>query len=50
MFSKWVEASPLPNKKSQIVGHWFWSNIVCRYGLPKRVRVDNDTKFQGYFE
>lgn len=49
MFSKWVEASAIPNRTSTTVAHWFWTNIICRYGIPKRVRVDNGNEFEKHF-
>ena len=35
MFSKWVEAFPLTSKTSDEVLDKFFSEIICRYGLPK---------------
>lgn len=50
MFSKWVEAAPISNKSSDTVGTWFNSNILCRYGTPQRVHLDNGLEFSGYFK
>jgi hypothetical protein len=42
-FSKWIEAKPLATITSVIVQKFFWQNIVCRFGVPKAIIVDNGT-------
>jgi hypothetical protein len=42
-FSKWIEAKPLATITSVIVQKFFWQNIVCRFGVPKAINVDNGT-------
>lgn len=49
-FSKWVEASPLENKGSYTVAEWFHAQIVCRFGVPWGVRLDQGKEFRGAFE
>ncbi len=44
-FSKWIEAKPLATITSVTVQKFFWQNIVCRFGVPKAVTVDNGTQF-----
>jgi hypothetical protein len=44
-FSKWIEAKPLATITSAIVQKFFWQNIVCRFGVPKVITVDNGTQF-----
>jgi hypothetical protein len=44
-FSKWVEAKPLATITSVTVQKFFWQNIVCRFGVPKAITVDNGTQF-----
>jgi transposase InsO family protein len=44
-FSKWIEAKPLATITSVTVQKFFWQNIVCRFGLPKAITVDNGTQF-----
>jgi hypothetical protein len=44
-FSKWIEAKPLATITSATVQKFFWQNIVCRFGLPKAITVDNRTQF-----
>jgi hypothetical protein len=42
-FSKSIEAKPLATITSAIVQKFFWQNIVCRFGVPKAITVDNGT-------
>jgi ribonuclease HI len=44
-FSKWIEAKPLATITSVTVQKFFWQNIVCRFGVPKAITVDNETQF-----
>jgi transposase InsO family protein len=44
-FSKWIKAKPLATITSAIVQKFFWQNIVCRFGVPKAITVDNGTQF-----
>jgi hypothetical protein len=44
-FSKWIEAKPLATITLVIVQKFFWQNIVCRFGVPKAITVDNGTQF-----
>jgi hypothetical protein len=42
-FTKWIEAKPLATITSVTVQKFFWQNIVCRFGVPKAITVDNGT-------
>jgi transposase InsO family protein len=44
-FSKWIEAKPLATITSATVQKFFWQNIVCRFGVPRAITVDNRTQF-----
>jgi hypothetical protein len=44
-FSKWIEAKPLATITSATVQKFLWQNIVCRFGVPKAITVDNRTQF-----
>ncbi|XP_075473428.1 uncharacterized protein LOC142504447 [Primulina tabacum] len=46
-FSKWVEAEPLAKITEQEVLKFLWNNIVCRFGVPRRIISDNGRQFQG---
>ncbi len=39
-FSKWVEIGTVPTLNSHEVAEWFHREVVCRYGVPARVRTD----------
>jgi hypothetical protein len=44
-FSKWIEAKPLATITSATIHKFFWQSIVCCFGVPKAIRVDNRTQF-----
>jgi hypothetical protein len=44
-FSKWIEAQPLATITSVTVQKIFWQHIVCRFGVPKAITMDNRTQF-----
>jgi hypothetical protein len=44
-FSNWIEVKPLATITLAIVQKFFWQNIVCRFGVPKAIIVDNGTQF-----
>jgi hypothetical protein len=44
-FTKWIEAKPLVNITSEAVRKFFWQNIICRFGVPRELTVDNGKQF-----
>ena len=44
-FTKWVEAEPLAKITQQNVKNFVWKNIVCRFGVPKILILDNGRQF-----
>jgi hypothetical protein len=40
-FTKWIEAKPLVNIAAVGLKRFFWQNIICRFGVPKEITVDN---------
>jgi hypothetical protein len=44
-FIKWIEAKPLTNVSSATIKRFFWQNIICRYGVPRYITVDNAKYF-----
>jgi IS30 family transposase len=44
-FSKWIEVKTLATITSVTVQKFLWQNIVCRFGVPKAITVDNGTQF-----
>jgi transposase InsO family protein len=47
-FTKWVEEKPLANIKATTIQKFFWQNIVCRFGVPRELMVDNGKQFDCY--
>jgi transposase InsO family protein len=47
-FTKWVEAKPLANIKATKIQKFFWQNIVCKFGVPRELTVDNGKQFDCY--
>ena len=37
---------PLATITSATVQKFFWQNIVCRFGVPKAITMDNGTQFE----
>jgi hypothetical protein len=53
-FSKWIEAEAIQMITSQKIQKFFWQNVVCRFGVPYKLTVDNGkqfdcTEFQNFF-
>jgi IS30 family transposase len=44
-FTRWIEANPLATITSESVKRFFWQNIVCRFGVPRSLTVDNGKQF-----
>lgn len=44
-FTKWVEAKALATITTKQVTHFFWENVICRYGIPRILVTDNGTQF-----
>jgi hypothetical protein len=44
-FSKWIKAKPLATITSVTVQKFFCQNIVCRFGVPKAITIDNGIQF-----
>jgi hypothetical protein len=47
-FAKWVEAKPLANIKAPTIQKFLWQNIICRFGVPRELTVDNGKQFDYY--
>lgn len=43
------EARAIPNKNADTVAKFFWEQIYCRYGAPRRVITDNGSEVKGAF-
>jgi hypothetical protein len=44
-FTKWLEAKLLTNVSSVPIRKFLWQNIICRYGVPRHITVDNTKYF-----
>jgi len=44
-FTKWIKAKPVTNMSSFIMKTFLWQNIICRFGVPRHITVDNGTQF-----
>ena len=40
-FTKWVEAASYANVTKQVVVRFIKNNIICRYGIPRKIITDN---------
>ncbi|XP_073137174.1 uncharacterized protein [Henckelia pumila] len=46
-FSKWVEGEPLSKITENEVLNFLWKNIVCLFGIPRRLASDNGRQLCG---
>ncbi|GKC66555.1 reverse transcriptase domain-containing protein [Tanacetum coccineum] len=44
-FAKWIEAKEVATISGGQVKKFVWDNIVCRFGLPREIVLDNDKQF-----
>jgi hypothetical protein len=44
-FTKWIEVKPLVNIAVVRLKRLFWQNIICRFGVFQKVKVDNGKQF-----
>jgi hypothetical protein len=44
-FTKWIKAKPLVNIVATGLRRFFWQNIICRFGVPRKIMVDNAKQF-----
>jgi hypothetical protein len=44
-FTKWIEAKPLVNIATAGLKRFFWQNIICHFGVPKEITVNNAKQF-----
>jgi hypothetical protein len=40
-FTRWIKAKPLASITSNAVKKFFLQNIICRFGVPRILTVDN---------
>jgi len=44
-FTKWIEAKPLIIITGQQIQYFVWKNIICQYGVPHIIIIDNGQQF-----
>jgi hypothetical protein len=44
-FTKWIEARPLATITSTTIRKFFWQQIICRFGVPRELTVDNGKQY-----
>jgi hypothetical protein len=44
-FTKWIEAKPLVNIAVAGLKRFFWQNVICHFGVPIKIIVDNAKQF-----
>jgi hypothetical protein len=44
-FTKWIEARSVATITSATSRKFFWQQIICRFGVPKELTVDNGKQF-----
>ena len=45
-FSRWTEACPLPDKTAHSVADAFFTQVVCRFGMPIVIHSDQGREFE----
>jgi transposase InsO family protein len=44
-FTKWIEARAVSTITAKTAQKFFWQNIICRFGVPSELIVDNGKQF-----
>jgi transposase len=44
-FTKWIEVKALVNIAAMRLKRFFWQNIICHFGVPRKITVDNIKQF-----
>jgi hypothetical protein len=44
-FTKWIEVKPLVNIAAAELRRFFWQNIICHFGVPRKITIDNAKQF-----
>ncbi|RDY09374.1 Gypsy retrotransposon integrase-like protein 1, partial [Mucuna pruriens] len=43
-FTKWIEAEPVTTISAKRIKRFYWKKIICRFGLPAKIVLDNGTQ------
>jgi hypothetical protein len=44
-FRKWIDVKPLVNIAAAGLRRFFWQNIICRFGVTRKITVNNAKQF-----
>lgn len=44
-FTKWIEAMPVASITITNIKKFLWEFIICHFGLPQQLVIDNGTQF-----
>ena len=44
-FTKWVEVEAVPTITEAQIQHFFWREVICRFGIPHTLITDNGKQF-----
>jgi transposase InsO family protein len=44
-FTKWIGVRPVATITSATIRKFFWQQIICRFGVPKELTIDNGKQF-----
>jgi hypothetical protein len=48
-FTKWIEARAVSTITSKTAQKFFWQNIICQFGVPSELTVDNGKQFDSQY-
>jgi hypothetical protein len=48
-FTKWIEARVVSTITVKTSQKFFWQNIVCPFGVPSELMVDNEKQFDNQY-
>lgn len=46
-FTKWLEKVSLSAVTMKNTTRFIWRDIICEYGVPNKIIIDNETNFMG---
>ena len=44
-FTKWIEVEAFHQVRDREVKNFIWKNVICRFGVPKEIVIDNSSLF-----
>ena len=46
-FTKWIEVEAVAAITQKSVKKFLWENVICRFGIPQRIIIDNGPQLKG---